>query len=86
MFNHFLKVVLQMLNLGTEILPFHSSCMELTVSELQKTSLMIVCSLWGSEYLSVAAIKQNCVFNSFGETKDLQCYNPVLDLCLISTF
>ena len=37
-FNHLLKVVLQMLNLGTEILLFHLSCKELSVSELQKTS------------------------------------------------
>lgn len=52
MFNHFLKVGWQMLNLGTEILMFHLSCMKLSVRELQRTSLMIVCSLWGSETVS----------------------------------
>lgn len=36
MFNHVLKLVLQMLNLGTEILLFHLSGKELSVSELQK--------------------------------------------------
>lgn len=38
MFNHVLKLVLQMLNLGTEILLFHLSGKELSVSECKKTS------------------------------------------------
>lgn len=80
-FNHLLKVVLQMLNLGTKILLPHLSCEELSVSELQKTSPTAQ-----RQYQSVAAIKQNSVFNSFGETKDLLCYSPSLDPCFVPLF
>lgn len=59
MFNHVLKLVLQMLNLGTEILLFHLSGKELSVSELQKNIScwsFVACGAQ-RQYQSVAAIK-----------------------------